>query len=575
MNYEQIRNALKKSRLALDKLELLEPLLEQHGASDDGMISEVLSDFTLSLHHLVKAVPEKLLPPILQNGNAVHARMEQVSAPADLSKALAQTESRLQSFIEETMREEIEKAMRQISTAPKHMTPDAFTSERTETSDAVSRSEGRLRTIIDSTPLGICITNEDGIFEYVNDAYCRIYGYAPEELIGEHFTKIVAPDKVQFWRDLHDKYMRMTGEEIRGYSDIRTEWIVRHKDGKPITILADAARITREDGKHQKVTFVMNISEMAKLRENLRQSEMQLMQAEKMSSLGQMVAGVAHEVNTPLGYVKSNLQLLLDAQKEIQSLLALHQKLKEQILHGSSTAVAKLLDEIEAKSETATLHTEVEKMCLNSLDGIERIQDLVSSLKNFSRLDEADFKQTDLNENIESTLKIAAHLIREKGIKVEKDFGTLPEIPAYPAQLNQVFLNLITNAVQAITHEKGKIKITTRQDGANVVVKVTDNGIGIQPEHLNKIFEPFFTTKEVGKGTGLGLSIVYKIVEKHNGKISVESTVGKGTTFTVVLPIERVDFAQPSEAEKTETLASPFSDDEPPKPKSATKKRGK
>jgi PAS domain S-box-containing protein len=575
MNYEQIRTSLKKSRLALDKLELLEPLLEQHAASDDGTISEALSDFTLSLHHLVKAVPEKLLPPMLQNGNAVHAKVAQVSTPTDLGKALAQTESRLQSFIEETMREEIEKAMRQISVAPTRSDSDAFTNPTIEESNAVRRSEARLRTIIDSTPLGICITNEDGIFEYVNDAYCRIYGYAPAELVGAHFTTIVAPDKVQFWRDLHDKYMRMTGEEIRGYSDIRTEWIVRHKDGKPITILADAARITREDGKHQKVTFVMNISEMAKLRENLRQSELQLMQAEKMSSLGQMVAGVAHEVNTPLGYVKSNLQLLMDAQKEMKSLLALHQKLKEQILHGSSNAVAKLLGDIEKQSEAATLHAEIEKMCLNSLDGIERIQELVSSLKNFSRLDEAAFKQTDLNDNIESTLKIAAHLVREKGIKIEKDFGTLPEIPAYPAQLNQVFLNLLTNAVQAVTHEKGKIVITTRQDGSHAVVKVSDNGTGIQPEHLNKVFEPFFTTKDVGKGTGLGLSIVYKIIEKHGGKIFAESTVGKGSTFTVVLPIERVDFVEPSESEKTQVLASPFSDEEQPKPKSATKKRGK
>ncbi len=572
MNYEQIRTSLKKARLALDKLELLEPLLEQHGASDDGTISEALSDFTLSLHHLFKAVPEKLLPPMLQNGNAVHAKVAQVSEPLDLPKALAQTESRLQSFIEETMREEIEKAMRQISAAPTHSDAvDAFTSE---TSDAVRRSEARLRTIIDSTPLGICITNEDGIFEYANDAYCRIYGYAPEELIGEHFTKIVAPDKVQFWRDLHDKYMHMTGEEIRGYSDIRTEWIVRHKNGSPLTILADAARITREDGKHQKVTFVMNISEMAKLRENLRQSEMQLMQAEKMSSLGQMVAGVAHEVNTPLGYVKSNLQLLLDAHKELKSILGLYENLKEQILHGSSAAVAKLLGDIEKHSESATLHAEIEKMCLNSLDGIARIQDLVSSLKNFSRLDEAAFKQTDVNENIESTLKIAAHLLREKGIKIEKDFGTLPEIPAYPAQLNQVFLNLITNAVQAITHEKGKIKITTRQDGSHVVVNVSDNGTGIQPEHLNKIFEPFFTTKDVGKGTGLGLSIAYKIIEKHGGKILVESTVGKGSTFTVLLPITQETSAN-TDTEKMETLASPFSDDVPPKPKSATKKRGK
>jgi PAS domain S-box-containing protein len=550
----------------------LEPLLETHAVSDDGAFSESLSDFTLSLHHLIKAVPEKLLPPMLQNGNAVHAKVESVSSGADVAKALAQSEARLQSFIEETMREEIAKALRQLSNSSIQGQQNAF---ETDVDEAVRRSEARLRTIIDSTPLGICITNEDGRFEYVNEAYCRIYGYEPRELIGEHFTKIVASEKIQFWRDLHDKYMRMSGEEIRGYSDIRTEWLVKHKDGKPITILADAARITREDGKHQKVTFVMNISEMAKLRENLRQSEMQLMQAEKMSSLGQMVAGVAHEVNTPLGYVKSNLQLLLDAQKELQSLLSLHQRLKEQILHGSSNAVAKLLGEIDKKSETATLYLEIEKMCGNSLDGIERIQDLISSLKNFSRLDEAAFKPINVNENIESTLKIAAHLFREKGVKVEKEFEDLPDVPAYPAQLNQVFLNLLSNAVQAIQHEKGKIRILTKQERGNVIVKVIDNGIGIKPEHLDKIFEPFFTTKDVGKGTGLGLSIVYKIVEKHNGKISVESAVGKGSTFTVSLPIEREDSIRLSESDESEILALPFSDDEPPKSKMSSKKRGK
>jgi hypothetical protein len=147
MNYDQIRTSLKKARLALDKLELLEPLLEQHGASDDGTISEALSDFTLSLHHLVKAVPEKLLPPMLQKGNAIHAKVAEVSAPMDLSKVLAQTESRLQSFIEETIREEIEKAMRQLSTTPTRADADTFTSE---TADAVRRSEARLRT--SSTP---------------------------------------------------------------------------------------------------------------------------------------------------------------------------------------------------------------------------------------------------------------------------------------------------------------------------------------------------------------------------------------------------------------------------------------
>ncbi len=422
MNYDHIRTALRKARLALDKLELLEPLWEQHSTHDDTM-SDVFSDFTLSIHQLIKAIPEKLLPPLLQNRQAISAKVTTLSETLDVSKALAETESRLQAFIEETMRSEMQKALQQLSAPPARPEADALTREA---NDALRRSEARLQTIIDSTPLGICITNEDGILEYVNDAYCRIYGYSPEELIGEHFTKVVPPDKAQFWREMHDKYMQMTGEEIRGYSAIRTEWVVRHKDGSPLTILADAARITAEDGRRKKVTFVMNITEMVKLRERLRQSEIQLMQAEKMSSLGQMVAGLAHEINTPLGYLKSNLQLLLNAQKELASMLHLYQNLKEQILHGSSSAVAQLLHEIEEQSETATLYTEIENMCLNALDGAARIQDLVSALKNFSRIDEAEFKPVNLNESLESTLKIVEHLFREKGIRLEKDLALCP-----------------------------------------------------------------------------------------------------------------------------------------------------
>ncbi len=552
MNYDHIRTALRKARLALDKLELLEPLWEQHSTHDDTM-SDVFSDFTLSIHQLIKAIPEKLLPPLLQNRQAISAKVTTLSETLDVSKALAETESRLQAFIEETMRSEMQKALQQLSAPPARPEADALTREA---NDALRRSEARLQTIIDSTPLGICITNEDGILEYVNDAYCRIYGYSPEELIGEHFTKVVPPDKAQFWREMHDKYMQMTGEEIRGYSAIRTEWVVRHKDGSPLTILADAARITAEDGRRKKVTFVMNITEMVKLRERLRQSEIQLMQAEKMSSLGQMVAGLAHEINTPLGYLKSNLQLLLNAQKELASMLHLYQNLKEQILHGSSSAVAQLLHEIEEQSETATLYTEIENMCLNALDGAARIQDLVSALKNFSRIDEAEFKPVNLNESLESTLKIVEHLFREKGIRLEKDFGALPDVLAYPAQLNQVFLNLLTNAVQAITHDHGHIKITTRHDDHSVIIKITDNGSGIKPEHLNKIFDPFFTTKPVGQGTGLGLSITHQIIERHQGQISVESQVGLGSTFTIKLPIERLPVSS-TEA----VLASPFSED--------------
>jgi PAS domain S-box-containing protein len=593
MNYKKVRKSLKKLKLALDRLELLEPVLDETDAqpTNGQHAADASTEFMLTLQQLLQHVPNEMLPASShrldkQSSKVVRAQsVEAVVAPSsteDFFREMRASESRMQTYMRDTMQEEIGKALKRLPAGKESKSGSSKLVTR-DADDAVRKSEQRLRTIIDTTPLGICITNEDGIFEYVNDAYCRIYGYDPSELVGNHFTQIVAPDKKKFWTDLHDKYMLMTGEEIKGYSDIRTEWIVKHKSGGPITILADAARITGADGDKKKVTFVMNISEMAKLRENLRQSEMQLMQAEKMSSLGQMVAGVAHEVNTPLGYVRSNLQLLIDTQEELQSLITLYQSLHKEILHGSSNTVAKLLSQIEERAEKATLIGEAESLCENSLEGITRIQELVMSLKNFSRLDEASFKPTNVNENIDSTLKIANHILAEKQIEVLREYGKLPDVPAFPAQLNQVFLNLITNAAHAITHEDGKITFKTMKDGDTVVVKVSDNGVGIKPDHLEKIFEPFFTTKDVGKGTGLGLSIVYKIIDKHGGTIAVQSKVGKGSEFTVTLPIKRE--AVPADDADTSAFSddeggSPFSDDiedtgDTPKSKSPSKKKFK
>ncbi|MFN3386996.1 MAG: sensor histidine kinase, partial [Candidatus Thermochlorobacter sp.] len=369
---------------------------------------------------------------------------------------------------------------------------------------------------------------------------------------GQSFTIIVPPEKKDFWLDLHKKY-------LDGYKEIRGEWEVRHKSGRPIYILADAARIVGTDGKRKKVTFVSDITEMVSLKENARQTEVQLMQAEKMSSLGQMVAGLAHEMNTPLGFVKGNLQLLLEAQSEIQNLIEIYTQLKDEILFGTSEKVAELIEAIEERTKALSLHRESVRLCQNSLDGIMRIQDLVSSLKNFSRLDEAAVKTTKISELVESSLKIAEHLFREKNIEVVRDYQSDPSVQCYPAQLNQVFLNLFTNAIQAIEHNKGKVEISISNTPEWAVVKVTDNGIGIKPEHLKKIFEPFFTTKEVGKGTGLGLSISYKIIEKHNGTIEVSSKVQEGSTFTIKLPLKHSPKA--SKAEVAE-LESPFVDDE-------------
>jgi two-component system, NtrC family, sensor kinase len=276
-----------------------------------------------------------------------------------------------------------------------------------------------------------------------------------------------------------------------------------------------------------------------KLFADLKTTQAQLIQSEKMASLGQMVAGVAHEVNTPLGFVKSNIELFDRNQTILAQTLNEHAKALEYL---ESDDVEKLAEQIARAKESAErvtgydLINKTKKLIGSALTGVDRIQELVTNLKNFSRLDETAVQNSDINEGIDSALTIANNAIKGT-VDVEKHFTPNAMAECYPAQLNQVFLNLLTNAAQAIPEGKrGKIIVTTAVENEQVVVKFADNGKGIAPEHVKKIFEPFFTTKPVGQGTGLGLSIVYKIIEKHNGTIDVDSVVGQGTTFTIRLP---------------------------------------
>jgi signal transduction histidine kinase len=276
---------------------------------------------------------------------------------------------------------------------------------------------------------------------------------------------------------------------------------------------------------------------------NLQSTQTQLIQSEKMASLGQMIAGLAHEINTPLGYSRSNIELLRESHEEVISLVKRFKITHYSILSGEFQNFESLLLDNESLLKELEENPIEEQLELfgEALDGLDKINELVQSLKNFSRLDEADMKDSDINACLDSSLKIANHTIR-KHAKVVRQFGTLPMVDCYPAQLNQVFLNILVNAAQACerpndpTYE-GTITISTTVQDRRAVIEISDNGKGIKAEHLDKIFEPFFTTKPVGSGTGLGLSIVYKIIERHKGRISVKSQVGVGTTFTIELPI--------------------------------------
>lgn len=266
----------------------------------------------------------------------------------------------------------------------------------------------------------------------------------------------------------------------------------------------------------------------------LKTTQAQIIQTEKMASLGQLSAGVAHEINNPIGFISSNLYSL---GKYVDRLADFIEKQGELLGDLSGSDGKDRIVQLRKKSKLDFILEDIRDLLNESQDGTERVRKIVQDLKTFSRVDEADYKSVDLNECLESTLNIVWNELKYKAT-IEKDLGSLPLVPCYPQQINQVLLNLLVNASHSIA-EKGTIRIRSWQEDALVCIAVSDSGCGIPAENLSHLFEPFFTTKEVGKGTGLGLSISYDIVKKHGGAILVDSEVGKGTTFSIQLPLSR------------------------------------
>ena len=275
-------------------------------------------------------------------------------------------------------------------------------------------------------------------------------------------------------------------------------------------------------------------AEIQETNQKLEEVQNQLIQQEKMASLGQLAAGVAHEINNPIGFINSNLTMLDKYCDRIFRLLDIHDAVEPTLPDiATREEIGKIKTEIKYKNLRSNMLSVIDE----SREGVERVKRIVQDLKDFSRVDEAEWQWSDIHDGIDSTLNIAWNEIKYKAV-VHKDYGDIPQVECVPSQINQVVMNLLVNAAQAIK-DSGEIYIRTRAENDHVHIEIEDTGCGIPAANLGKIFDPFFTTKEVGKGTGLGLSLSYGIIKKHNGELKVRSIPGKGTTFIIILPFQQ------------------------------------
>lgn len=363
-----------------------------------------------------------------------------------------------------------------------------------------------------------------------------------------------------------DMYLKQYARELHGKRPIRL-----YLNDKPLLVeidqpLAEAAHhitqnmqfpltedfIVTRHGKYLGVGFVMDVlkemefrmrahtDELNKAYSSLKSSQLALVQSEKMASLGQMVAGIAHEINTPLGYVQNNVAIGQELFMQVRNMIGGYEMLVDNLLDEQASEVEiaaqmQHISQLRAELNAQEMLGDMQSLMTDSLYGIDQISELVRNLKDFSRMDAAATEAFDINECILSALKIGRNVLKNK-VDVTTLLGELPKIKCVPSQLNQVFLNLFTNAAQAMD-KYGSLTIKSWCADEAVHVSIADNGKGIPADILSRVFDPFFTTKPVGEGTGLGLAISHQIIQHHGGDIHVTSTIGVGTCFQILLPL--------------------------------------
>jgi PAS domain S-box-containing protein len=393
--------------------------------------------------------------------------------------------------------------------------------ELSELFKQVERAKKEWENTVDCVGDMIILTDKEGRIRRFNNALLQFTQSSRADIIGKTWEDLMTEhdlETVTFYADsielLHKPTHRWFTLNSYPFKDSNLE-------------LSGAVITVHETTEMKKIT-----EELEKAYQELKATQAQILQREKMASIGQLAAGVAHEINNPMGFITSNLGTLGKYLSKITEFINVQTKTLED---RKAKDILEELKEIRKKLKIDFILEDIGQLIEESLEGAERVKKIVQNLKTFSRVDEAEFKFADINECIESTLNIVWNELKYKAT-LKKEYEQLPLTKCYPQQLNQVFMNLLVNAAHAI-EKQGEIKIKTWNGDGFINVSISDTGCGIPPDKINRIFEPFFTTKEIGKGTGLGLSISYDIIKKHNGEILVESEVGKGTTFTVRIPV--------------------------------------
>jgi len=394
-------------------------------------------------------------------------------------------------------------------------------SERKKTEEALRVSEERFRSLVENANDVIYSLTPKGEISYLSPKFTDILGYEISEYLGKSFSLLMHPDDLKKSIELVQRELK-TGQQESGF-----EFRIKHKEGHHCWFVSHSSVIFDDSGNVMELVGVAHdITEMKKIlddlelaNETLRETQAQLVQSEKMASLGSLVAGIAHEINTPIGAVSSMYDTLSRSLEKL-----------DEIIKSKFPADFKQLPRVKSIFKILDDSNQVIR------SGTERVVDIVRRLKSFARLDEAELKTVDIHEGLEDTLILIHHELKHN-IRIIKKFGDIPLIACFPGQLNQVFLNLLINSKQSIK-DKGTIRITTFAKNKKVHIAFQDNGIGISKANISKVFDPGFTTKGRGVGAGLGLSICYQIIQDHRGRIKVESEPGKGTTFTIVLPTD-------------------------------------